>query len=185
MSSAPLQPERLIWNLHSVLLANDSGNARQEQRRIVACPLLNLLSNPGSKCMLQYCSKLAYSCTSGSELSLFAHSQLNWMPHCKQEAVGMCISYPKLNALLWQAFSTLNCQYSSNWSRGRLKPIVSTWQSSRKVQCQGTKRSVSNNMLHTWPLYFLERVKEWLPLRSGIYIYMVSLTTGHAHRHFN
>lgn len=121
MSSAPLQPERLIWNLHSVLLANDSGNARQEQRRIVACPLLNLLSASGSNCVLQYSSKLACSCTSGGELSLFAYSELSWMPHRKREAAGICISYPKLSVLPWQAFTVLNCQYSSNWSRGRLK----------------------------------------------------------------
>lgn len=99
MSSTPLQPERHIWNLCSVLLANDLGNARQEQRKIVVFLLCPNLSSPREQtCM----SLLFQTCTQlhlRGELWLSTHAGRSWMPHHKQEAVGMHISHPQLKAL--------------------------------------------------------------------------------------
>lgn len=156
MSSMPLQPERRIWNLCPVLLANDLRNACQEQRKMgCSSSVLIVLALHGSKRVLLYWSPLAHCCSSAAELPLSTHTaQLDSSPQAGGS--GNTISHPKLKALSGHAFTILTLHQRN--AETKLKLMVSTWQCFRPVRGQGVKSLLSNG-LPTGAPHFLQRVK--------------------------
>lgn len=146
MSSMPLQPERRIWNLCSVLLANDLRNACQEQRRMgCSSSVLIVSALQGSKRVLLYWSPLAHR-FSAAEFPLSTHTELSWIAHHKQEAVGT--QFLILNWRFFQdtAFTILTLHQRS--VETKVKPMVSTWQCFRKVRGPRSEKTTQQWAVH-------------------------------------